>query len=43
MEGFDDDVQPEPGEEPPTFDPLVVTASNGQFVTVHDYVSAVHP
>lgn len=28
---------------PPTVAPLVVTASNGSFVTIHDYLSAVHP
>ncbi|KLU87177.1 hypothetical protein MAPG_06180 [Magnaporthiopsis poae ATCC 64411] len=28
---------------PPKFDPVVVSASNGQFVTVHDYLSALHP
>ncbi|KAL8421399.1 hypothetical protein RB596_002256 [Gaeumannomyces avenae] len=28
---------------PPKFDPVVVTASNGQFVTIHDYLSTVHP
>lgn len=31
--------------EPPEFRPLVVTASNGQYMTVHDFVTftAVHP
>ncbi|KAI1123312.1 hypothetical protein F5Y10DRAFT_55956 [Nemania abortiva] len=42
QEGFDEDVQPDPADIPPTFEPLVVTAS-GDFVTVHDFVSAVHP
>jgi hypothetical protein len=42
-EGYDEDVQPSPDDLPPTFEPLVVTASNGEFVSVHDYVSAVHP
>jgi hypothetical protein len=42
MEGFDDAVQPAPEDLPPRFEPLVVTAS-GNFVTVHDFVSAVHP
>ncbi|KAG7288133.1 hypothetical protein NEMBOFW57_007656 [Staphylotrichum longicolle] len=42
-EGFDEDAQPAPGDLPPTFEPLVVTASNGEFVSIHDYVSAVHP
>ncbi|KAK4234568.1 hypothetical protein C8A03DRAFT_37649 [Achaetomium macrosporum] len=41
QEGFDKDVQPAQGDEPPTFEPLVVTASNGEFVTIHDYVSAI--
>ncbi|KAL0934975.1 uncharacterized protein CTRU02_209566 [Colletotrichum truncatum] len=43
QEGFDEDVQPAPDDKPPTFEPLVVTASSGDFVTVHDFVSAVHP
>ena len=46
MEGFDEDVQPAPEDVPPQFEPLVVTASSaaaGGFVTVHDFVSAVHP
>ena len=47
QEGFDEDededVEPEPEGQPPTFEPLVVTASNGEFVSIHDYVSAVHP
>ncbi|KAL2066962.1 hypothetical protein VTL71DRAFT_1386 [Oculimacula yallundae] len=44
QEGFDDvDEDDEPEGEPPEFAPLVVTASNGQYVTVHDYVTAVHP
>lgn len=44
QEGLDEDVQPAPGAEPPRLEPLVVTAaSNGEFVTVHDFVSAVHP
>ncbi|KXX75178.1 hypothetical protein MMYC01_209620 [Madurella mycetomatis] len=43
MEEFDEDVQPEPGDKPLKFEPLVVTASNGDSVTIHDYVSAVHP
>jgi hypothetical protein len=42
MERFDDD-EPEPDEEPPLFEPLVVTASNGNSVTIGDYVAAVHP
>lgn len=42
MEGFDDDVEPAPEDVPPKFEPLVVTASE-EFVTVHDFVSAVHP
>ena len=42
-EGFDEDIQPAPEDLPPTFEPLVVTASNGGFVSIHDYVSAVHP
>ena len=41
-EGFDEDIQPAPEDLPPTFEPLVVTASSG-FVSIHDYVSAVHP
>ena len=36
-------MQPAPGDEPPKLEPLVATASNGKFVTVHDFVSAVHP
>lgn len=44
QEGFDEDVQPAPEDFPPEFKPLVVTASSpGGFVTVHDFVSAVHP
>jgi len=43
MEGFDDDVQPDPEDVPPTFEPLVVTASNGRFVSINDYLEAVHP
>jgi hypothetical protein len=42
-EGFDEDIRPAPEDLPPTFEPLVVTASNGEFVSVHDYVTAVHP
>lgn len=42
-EGFDEDVQPWRGDLPPTFEPLVVTASNREFVSIHDYLSAVHP
>ena len=42
-EGFDEDIQPAPEDLPPTFEPLVVTASNGEFVSIHDSVSAVHP
>ncbi|KAK0103222.1 hypothetical protein ONS95_005256 [Cadophora gregata] len=43
QEGYDEDDD-EPEGEPPEFDlPLVVTASNGRYVTVHDYVTAVHP
>ncbi|KAL8305850.1 hypothetical protein RB597_003468 [Gaeumannomyces tritici] len=42
-----DDLYPSDQEEfegmPPKFDPVVVTASNGQFVTIHDYLSTVHP
>ncbi|KAH7355067.1 hypothetical protein BKA65DRAFT_581752 [Rhexocercosporidium sp. MPI-PUGE-AT-0058] len=40
-EGLDEADEPE--GEPPEFGPLVVTASNGQYVMVHDYVIAVHP
>ncbi|KAH0439161.1 hypothetical protein CcaCcLH18_02956 [Colletotrichum camelliae] len=44
QEGFDDDVQPAPEDFPLEFKPLVVTASSpGAFVTVQDFVSAVHP
>lgn len=43
MKGFDEDVRPAPGDVPWRFEPLVVTASNGEFATMHDYVSAVHP
>ena len=42
-EGFDEDVRPAPGDLPPTFEPVVVTASNGEFISVHDYVTVVHP
>ncbi|KAL8357735.1 hypothetical protein RB601_009265 [Gaeumannomyces tritici] len=42
-----DDLYPSDQEEfegmPPKFDPVVVTASNGQFITIHDYLSTVHP
>jgi hypothetical protein len=41
QEGLDETDEPE--GEPPEFRPLVVSASNGEFVTVHDYVTAVHP
>lgn len=40
QEGLDGVDEPE--WQPPEFEPLVVTASNGQYVTVHDYVTAVH-
>lgn len=43
QEGFDEDVQPDPADFPPKFDPLVVRASSRDFVTVQDFVSAVHP
>lgn len=39
---LDVDAEEFPGM-PPKFDPVVVSASNGQFVTIHDYLSAVHP
>ncbi|KAK1750480.1 hypothetical protein QBC47DRAFT_438846 [Echria macrotheca] len=42
MEGLDDDDS-EPEDMPPTFEPLVVTASNGRFVSIQDYVGAVYP
>lgn len=41
QEGADEDYEME--GEPPEFEPLLVTASNGEYVTVHDYVVAVHP
>lgn len=41
QEGFDETDEPE--GEPPEFGPLVVIASNGEYVTVNDYVTAVHP
>ncbi|KAK4146392.1 uncharacterized protein C8A04DRAFT_25902 [Dichotomopilus funicola] len=44
QEGLDNEAdEPEGEREPPEFRPLVVSASNGEFVTVHDYVTAVHP
>lgn len=44
QEGFDENIQPQPEDFPPEFQPLVVTASAADgFVTVHDFVSAVHP
>ncbi|KAK3904826.1 hypothetical protein C8A05DRAFT_13332 [Staphylotrichum tortipilum] len=42
-EGFDEDIRPSAADLPPTFEPVVVTASNGEFVSVHDYVTVVHP
>jgi len=42
-EAFDEDIQPSPADLPPTFEPVVVTASNGEFVSIHDYVTVVHP
>ncbi len=42
-EGFDEDIRPAAGDLPPTFEPAVVTASNGEFVSIHDYVTVVHP
>ncbi|KAK3380522.1 hypothetical protein B0T24DRAFT_615657 [Lasiosphaeria ovina] len=41
QEGLDETDEPE--GEPPEFGPLFVRASNGEYVTVHDYVTAVHP
>ncbi|KAI0521919.1 hypothetical protein F5B22DRAFT_594696 [Xylaria bambusicola] len=43
QEGFDEDVQPDTGDFPPEFDPLIVRASSRDYVTVQDFVSAVHP
>ncbi|KAH7317038.1 hypothetical protein B0I35DRAFT_410149 [Stachybotrys elegans] len=43
QEGYDEDVQPDPDEEPPLFKPLTIVASNGSFITINDYVSALHP
>lgn len=43
-EGFNDMTGYDPGDrEPPTFDPVVVTASNGEFVTIHDFLTTLHP
>jgi hypothetical protein len=41
-EGYDDE-EPAPGEVPPYFKPLTIMASNGIFITVDDYVAALHP
>ena len=38
-----EDINPAPEDVPPTFVSLLVTASNGEFVSIHDFVATVHP